>query len=215
MSEGIEESRYLLAKVGDEMGEVGLSQDDLERFEQHDDPDVVIPDKIARPLLFSAHFFLIVAIIAACYGRNGLFGVILFLYFTSVWHWSRPRFSSLARKIDYIAVLISIVYASYVSTTLPTIFILVWFCGIAIIGCIFITNEYLFYIQVMKTVSGESTEVDIEQSLTDQQDSWKTEPFTPERDFVYKRTAWVHCICVHGFAAALALTIIIASGPVN
>lgn len=40
-------------------------------------------------------------------------------------------------------------------------------------------------------------------------DSWVTKPNTAERDWVYKRTAFVHLTCVHVFANALALTLII------
>ena len=180
-------------------------------FEQHDDPDVVIPDKIARPLLVSAHLFLVVAIVAACYGRYGLFGVIFVLYLTSIWHWHRPRFSSLARKFDYAAVLASIIYASYIATTLNRKYQLIWFIGLAVIGCIFITNEYLFYIQVMKSFDGKS----LDEMGSDGKNAWETKPNTPERDFVYKRTAFVHCIFVHTLAASLALAVIIGSGPVT
>lgn len=44
---------------------------------------------------------------------------------------------------------------------------------------------------------------------SDVANSWVTKPNTAERDWVYKRTAFVHLTCVHVFANALALTLII------
>lgn len=237
-------------------------------FEQHTDPDVIIPDATARPLVVSAHLFLAIAVLAACYGRYGLCAVLGFLYITSVWHWHKPRFSSWARVFDYTAVFSSIAYASYVASTLSMTLMLVWFCGLAFIAVIFTVNEYSYYVQVMKTfngsvnvpvnsnMSGRVIEKDAEKekasrSVDDQYKSFeagccetccgmlKSVPYedenmdtkyrlvcvlcdfaptranTPERQWVYERTARVHLICVHLIASALALTLIVDSGPVS
>ena len=130
----------------------------------------------------------------------------LFLYCTSVWHWHKPRFKSWARKFDYLAVITTVAYASYVATTLEKRYTIVWFCGITMIGIIYATKKYVYYIQVKKNFHG----VDISPT-----DTWATKPHTVERENAFKRTAWVHLIFVHLFAASLAFTIIIGSGPVR
>ena len=110
-------------------------------YQQHDNDDVIIPDHLARPLVISSHLLLISAIIGLIYKRYGLFIVLILVYGTSVWHWYKPRFTRIARYMDYIAVFTAIVYGSYVASSLETIYIYIWFGGLGIIGVIFITNE--------------------------------------------------------------------------
>jgi hypothetical protein len=137
MSTADEEMQLIL-----NLGSQGNNQpEEKTSFVQHDDPDVVIPDRIARYLLLSSNLLLTTAIVAACYGRYGLFAVIFALYLTSIWHWHRPRFSSWARKFDYIAVLTALSYGSYVATTVGIKYELVWFCGLGLVAMIFISNE--------------------------------------------------------------------------
>ena len=128
------------------------------------DEDVIIPDDIAFPLVISSHLLLVTATVALVYAilyewdlAYGVFATDFVLYLTSVVHWRRPRFSSIARRLDYVAVFAALGFGSYVATTLNLTFILIWFIGLFIVGCIFITNEYLYYVQVMKHVDGSSS----------------------------------------------------------
>lgn len=113
----------------------------IDKFIQHDDIDVVIPDHIAFPLVISSHLLLVTSIIALIYNDYGLFAVIFILYLTSVNHWRKPRFSRIARVLDYLAVVTAIAYGSYFSVTLSKPYTISWFCGLAVIGIIFAINE--------------------------------------------------------------------------
>ena len=181
-------------------------------LEYIEDPDAVFPDVHARPLVVSSQLLLISSA-AAFYvaAKRGVmigFGVgaaLLFLYITSVCHWHKPRFSSVARILDYAAVVTAVTVGSAAAVTATTpAWIAVWFVGLALIAAIFAVNETLYYVQVMKTPAGG------EGLATD--GLWgflPTTPNTPERDAVYRRTATVHMLLIHVLANALALALII------
>jgi len=91
----------------------------LTQYPQHDDPDVIIPDGVARPLVVSAHLLLVTAGISVFRdSRYDLAGVLIAVYITSILHWSAPRFSSYSRRADYLAVFAAIAYGTFVSFTL-------------------------------------------------------------------------------------------------
>ncbi|KAH8058101.1 hypothetical protein JL721_9559 [Aureococcus anophagefferens] len=60
-------------------------------YAQHFDADVVIPDRIARPVVASARCFLALALVSFLRGYDVLAAVALGLYGTSVNHWRRLR----------------------------------------------------------------------------------------------------------------------------
>ena len=71
----------------------------------------------------------------------------------------------------------------------------------------FVVNETLYYVQVMKSPMGaESGKLASELTLCG---FAPTRPNSPERDWVYRRTAAVHCLCVHVLANALGLALVI------
>lgn len=112
-------------------------------FEQHDDADVIIPDKIARPLVYSATLLFVNAIVAISFLNYGLFAVLMFVYITSLFHWSKPRFSAIARRVDYFAVFVAVLYGSiYAIVIIKKLkYLLMWFIGLSVISVIFICNE--------------------------------------------------------------------------
>ena len=191
------------------------------KFEQHDDPDVIIPDKIARPLVFSAHLLLINAIVAIIYNHIGLFIVLLFVYVTSIWHWSKPRFSSIARRVDYFAVFVAVFYGSfYLTYNLRHIhhyyeYCIVWFVGLGFTSIVFACNEISYYVQVMKLPSGTALNnyAELDEIHLDVSTCYgylvPTFPNTSSRDFVYKRVVFVHLFCIHVFTNVLALILIL------
>ena len=158
----------------------------------------------------------------------GIFAVLFVVYITSVWHWHNPRFSSIARKADYIAVFSAIVFGSYVATTLTLTLILVWFIGLTIVGLIFAVNEYIYYTEMKKSINGNDllglgsicqTDnspnaneefIDLEKGLVDSITDTNTNMSTEQKTRIYTRATWVHLICVHVLANSLALTLIIA-----
>jgi hypothetical protein len=161
----------------------------------------------------------------------GIFAVLFVVYITSVWHWHNPRFSSIARKADYIAVFSAIVFGSYVATTLTLTLILVWFIGLTIVGLIFAINEYIYYTEMKKSINGNDllglgsicqTDnspnaneefIDLEKGLVDSNTDTNTNSndlSIEQKTRIYTRATWVHLICVHVLANSLALTLIIA-----
>ena len=90
-------------------------------------------------------------------------------------------------------------------------YLLVWFVGLAIISVIFVCNESSYYIQVMKLPSGSSTGDDRTCCVDTSSLLPPTKSHTPEREWVYKRTVFVHLLCIHVFANALAFVLIIST----
>lgn len=116
----------------------------------HEDPDVIIPEEYCFPLLISSHLLLVTAVVAACYRFWILFGANVFLYITSILHWRKPRFSTIERKLDYLAVITNIVYGTIFSMSLNTLeYKLVWFFGLFIIGIFFCINEVYMTVQLV------------------------------------------------------------------
>ena len=79
---------------------------------QAQDPDVIFPDRIARPLLFSSNLMLVTAVIAATRSVWPLCASATAVWVTSLLHWSAPRFSSWRRYLDYAAVASMVVVGS-------------------------------------------------------------------------------------------------------
>jgi len=127
--------------------EVGLKSDansaHAPKYLQHDDPDVIIPDKISRPLVISAHLLLVTAGVSVFRDkRYDLASVLLAVYITSIFHWSAPRFSSISRRADYLAVCTAVSYGTYVSTTLELELTLVWCIGVYLFACVILSFYY-------------------------------------------------------------------------
>lgn len=76
--------------------------------------DVVIPDKIARPLVYSANTLLITSVISIMHSQYGIASTSILLWITSIIYWYAPRYSSPRRYADYAAVLTAVSYGSYV-----------------------------------------------------------------------------------------------------
>jgi hypothetical protein len=174
-------------------------------FKQHNDSDVIIPDDISSYLVVSAHLLLLNCIVALVYSLYVLGALLLCVYLTSIIHWRKPRFSSIWRSIDYIFVAGTIGYGTYLSTTLSVAYMITWLVGLSVVGLIFATNETAYYLQIGKTPLGDEEESARGVLLP------YAPPNTPEREWVFLRTAFVHLVCVHVLANALTLAIIVGS----
>lgn len=184
------------------------------------DPDVIIPDKIARPLLVSSNLMLIAAALALRLPSRSftwpLAAAATFVWVTSLLHWYAPRFSSWRRKLDYIAVCTYVgvgtwLAAAYARSIAWTAF---YFTGLAVIGVIFTCNETLYYFQLQRTpVGGRFTAVGTQQpsdalppsSAIAELARRLAPPATTAqgRRCAYRRTVWVHLLCVHVLASVL------------
>ena len=188
------------------LGEIEAgSLEDGSTFKQHNDADVIIPDHISSYLVVSAHLLLLNCIVALVYSLYVLGALLLCVYITSIIHWRKPRFSSVWRFIDYIFVAGTIGYGTYLSTTLSAAYMITWLVGLAVVGLIFATNETAYYLQIGKTPLGDEEESARGVLLP------YAPPNTPEREWVFLRTALVHLVCVHVLANALTLAIIVGS----
>jgi hypothetical protein len=140
-------------------------------YEQHDDNDVIIPDKISRKLVVSSHLLLANGILACVFRFYGLCATLLFVYGTSIVHWYRPRFSSIARRVDYFAVVCNFLYGAYLVAyrgRYDEFLLGVFFGGVGCILIVFVCNEASYYLQVMKTPLGSNTRAFKSNSVTTQ-----------------------------------------------
>jgi len=187
-----------------------------------EDPDEIIPPRFSRPLVFSAALFLVLAALSLAYAQiydwPALYPVCplaTLLFITSVWHWHRPRFSTRIRRIDYLAVALNVAYASYIAITLSRKYMTMWFVGLSIIAIVFCFNELAYYWQCMRNVDGSGSSLLSGPKHTKEEDEERTtclprtKPNTEERNRVYQRTVFVHCVGVHCCASSLALALII------
>jgi hypothetical protein len=173
------------------------------RFSDHFDDDMIIPFRISRKTTFvSCHLLAVSSALAFVFAFSIIGSLLLAVWLTSIFHWYSPRFSTIVRRLDFIAVFAAIAYGSYFAIELDKqVYMLAWFIGIAVVACVFITNETLYYLQAMKAPSGGTFAVG----------DWGTEAGTSEREWVYWRTAVVHALCVHVFANVLCIVLLIAA----
>ena len=182
-----------------------------------DDPDVIIPDEIARPLLVSSFLMLVTAVLSALHGEYGLCIVLTFVFITSIVHWHKPRFSGWRRPADYLAVVVALSFGSYLALTRArsSDWTWVWFCGLALIGVIFVWNETMYYMQLQRKPTGGDLSLveDSVASLASRvQPCCGVKPVaegSDERRWVFRRVTWVHLGCVHVLANALALVMVL------
>ena len=178
-------------------------------FKQHNDSDVIIPDDISSYLVVSAHLLLLNCIVALVYSLYVLGALLLCVYLTSIIHWSKPRFSSIWRVIDYIFVAGTIGYGTYLSTTLSVAYMITWLVGLSVVGLIFATNETLYYYQLQRTPTGGK----LSSSESSVGCCAPTKPGTAARRWAYTRAVWVHLLCVHVLASALACVLLLFGVP--
>ena len=176
-----------------------------------DDPDVIIPDNIARPLLVSSNFMLGTAILAFTRGAWQLGAAATFCWITSLLHWHSPRFSSWRRKLDYAAVASVVAVGSWmaIASTRSAGWTTTYFAGLAVIGVIFATNETLYYYQLQRTPTGGK----LSSSESSVGCCAPTKPGTAARRWAYTRAVWVHLLCVHVLASALACVLLLFGVP--
>ena len=91
-------------------------------FKQHDEPDVIIPFHIARKTTFITSWLLLVsgilALSTSTNQNNIVIGILLLVvWLTSIIHWYQPRFSTIVRQLDFLAVFSAIGYGTYYAAT--------------------------------------------------------------------------------------------------
>ena len=192
--------------------------EDVEALVVEEDPDVIIPDEIARPLVASSFLLLVTAGAGIARHEFGLAAVSSLVCITSIVHWRRPRFSSWRRPADYFAVLLALGYGSLLAATRArnAAWVSIWFGGLAVIGLLFVWNETYYYLRLQrKPTGGEMAVVEDTVARLSMQvpPCCAIVPVAPsnvaERQCVFRRVAWVHLACVHVLANALALLMVL------
>ena len=191
------------------------------------DLDIVIPDAIARPLVWSSNLMLVTAVVALVNPARihtwPLAASAIFTWITSLLHWHSPRFSSWRRKLDYLAVIVYIGVGTWMSVTRSrsAAWTAFFFIGLAVIGAIFTANETLYYLQLQRTPVGGRLQVARSRSASSEeaQDTplvaRLAQHFAPPlttataRRYAYKRTTWVHLLCVHVLASVVSCLMLI------
>lgn len=175
---------------------------------QDEDPDVIIPFALARPLVASSNMMLGTAIVAMTVHEFVLAAAAVFVWATSILHWSAPRFSSWRRKLDYIAVASLIVVGSVLAIAPSRSFAWArfYFIGLAAVSIIFGTNEALYYIQLQRYPTGGHYSSG--GAICGVGCLASAPPGTAARQWAYRRTVWVHLLCVHVLSSTLACTLL-------
>lgn len=195
----------------------GISSVEVEIF-QHDE-ELIAPPNLSRFLVITAHALLLtagVSLWAAISGWTIMWGsctLSFLVYLTSIMHWRRPRFDSLVRLGDILAVAASIAWGSIVAVQIGESTITnLWFGGMAVIGSVFTANEVKFYLQISRQRSRNLATDSSRSSLLTTLFP-PTLPGTREREEVYRINVLVHGLFVHGGANALALAVILLGKP--
>ena len=167
---------------------------------------------VARLVLFpevvATLFGIQLTIVAMIVHEFALAAAAVFVWATSILHWSAPRFSSWRRKLDYIAVASLVVVGSVLAIARSRSFAWArfYFGGLAGVGVIFGTNEALYYIQLQRYPTGGH--YSSEGPICGVGCLASAPPGTAARQWAYRRTVWVHLLCVHVLSSTLACTLL-------
>jgi hypothetical protein len=194
------------------------------KYHQHLQFDLVCPQEICRPLLFTAHLFLMVTMTAFYYELYILGTLVTCMYVTSLLHWRYPKKKSYFRYIDIFAVCSCFTYSSYVALLYTTEIVIIWSSVVLMVIIAYSGNSVLNYYQIDKpnTIIMEmfkevpSYKYVPENTHFSQKNLFKrifhlqpTYPETDDRHFAFRRSICIHMICVHVIPTFLAISLLI------
>ena len=99
----------------------------------------LVPPRLSKSLLISAHAFLSVAYFGFRKGYYPLTAALTTIYLTSLWHWHHPKKHSIARKVDIFCVFHALSWGTYYATVLSSV-IPLWFSLLALMAVGFVSN---------------------------------------------------------------------------
>jgi hypothetical protein len=162
---------------------------------QHTDTDILVPQHISKKALYSAQCLIILSGIAFIYEYYKLFVLLFLLYISSILHWSKVLYKGLVKTIDIILAFSTIITITFydINRFCP-VYQKVWYYTVTIISTAFITNEVLFYYQVLRY----SNKI-INRPC---KNYWYfsleyTNPNTYQRELSYYRNTYTHMVFVH------------------
>jgi len=161
-------------------------------FKQHTDNIILIPQHISRLALISVQFVLFVCYLAYIYQYNRLFFLTFGLYVSSIFHWNKVKYKGLIKTIDILfanGVFLHVTMFDCYRFSNEHRFL--WYNTAIISVTAFITNEYLFYHQVLKNTKVVSNKKYSYFSLD------YTPPNTMNRELAYYRSTFTHMFFIH------------------
>ena len=117
-------------------------------FKQHTDKIILIPQHISRIALFSVQFVLFVCYLAYIYEYTRLCILLFGLYVSSILHWNKVQHKGIVKTIDIILANSVFMHVTIFDCN-RFIHKYIWYITAVISVSGFITNEYLFYHQVL------------------------------------------------------------------
>ncbi|KAJ1460551.1 hypothetical protein M885DRAFT_585327 [Pelagophyceae sp. CCMP2097] len=178
-------------------------------YAQHFDANVILPDAVAARLVWTSQALLCLVAYAAAAGYGGLAASTLVLHGTSVRHWRKPRYGSLARCADLAAVAANVFYATVLACTRAKsrAWTLAWLLGVAGIAGVFAANEAVFALR-LRAPAHKRDAGDARPRGARTAAAWAAAPGTPQRGRVYRRNAMIHGGCMHVLASALGCAMV-------
>ena len=119
-------------------------------LKKHTDNIILVPQHISRFALFSVEFILFVCYLAYIYEYNRLCILFFGLYLSSILDWNKVKYEGIVKTIDILLANEVILHVTIFDCYrfLDTHRFL-WYNTVIICSVGFITNEYLFYHQVL------------------------------------------------------------------
>lgn len=161
-------------------------------FKQHTDTIVLVPQHISRIALFSVQFVLFVCYLAYIYEYNRLCILLFGLYVSSIFHWNKVQHKGIIKTTDIILANSVFIHVTIFDCN-RFIHKYIWYITASICVTGFITNEYLFYHQVLKNKN---------KRVTFTNKYWYfsldyTNPNTMNRELAYYRSTFTHMFFIH------------------
>jgi hypothetical protein len=162
---------------------------------QHADKDILVPQHISKHALYSAQCLIILSFNAYKYEYYKLCVLLSTLYISSIFHWAKVRYKGLVKTIDIILAFSTMITITFydINRFCP-VYQNVWYYTVSIISTAFITNEVLFYYQVLRyknKIINKPCKYYWYFSLE------YTNPNTYQRELAYYRSTYTHMIFVH------------------
>jgi hypothetical protein len=179
-----------------------------DQFSDHFISDDVIPHRITKKTTFLSSWLLLVsACIGYIYSFYVVASLLVIVWLTSIIHWWSPHFSTIIRRCDFLAVFATLIYGTYFTVRyVSQPYVLAWIISLSIIAVVFVGNESLYFIRTSRAQSG--AEADYGPWGFGE---WATAAGTQAREDALWLTAVTHSLCVHVFANALCIIILIAA----
>jgi len=213
-----------------------ISIPDNKTYYLHDQYDSQIPATISWIGVLTSHIYLFIAfpfLLCKQLILQRLGVLLIILYTTSIIHWQHPLYQSVGYYADLFMVFVTICYGTYATYYTSKLVFTIWMVCLSICTIIFITNEILYYWQVIipknilksnpdfiytdtftnatTTVTNENTESKVIKNTETIGSEIKryfslepTWPRTQAREYAYYRSTITHGIGVHLLTGGVA-----------